>query len=202
MELDLSKSLNAVCITSHTLVGTINDGKYPYKHGNCFSMQDDTGKEYRIINFNHENMKEAIKRGVSYPIKILPLDERIAIIADSRIPDDWYADKFCAVCTPKHLLSIPQRLKLELSVDRGETTFRNMVMPNGDIIILERSIVGKRPDIRTKEEIKEKEEKLSNFLSRIVVEPDITAVHGFDIDQEILESLDKEIESDMERSGI
>ena len=53
--------VNGLHVTSTTLVG-YSKGKYPLKHGNCFSMKADDGHEYRIVNFVHENLEEAIRR--------------------------------------------------------------------------------------------------------------------------------------------
>jgi hypothetical protein len=108
----------ATDVTRVTLVGFF--GEYPRERGNCFSVSVDDERDYRIINFNHENLEKLIEDGVvSFPIKISKLEEGIAIIADERIPDEWYSKRFCETCTPENLLPIPQRLKHHLDIERG-----------------------------------------------------------------------------------
>lgn len=101
---------NAVAITSVTLVG-YHIKEYPAENGNCFSMRCDDNTEYRIVNFNAENMKELLKHGLTYPIEILPMSEHIAVIDDGRIGERWYSKKYCTVCCPYNLLPIPQQFK-------------------------------------------------------------------------------------------
>lgn len=109
---------NAVNVTTITMVGYI--GEFPMKRGNCFSVETDDSNEYRIINFNHENLEELERIGtVSFPLKISVLADRIAIICDERIPDEWYSQRFCETCTPRELLPLPQRLKHFLDIERG-----------------------------------------------------------------------------------
>ena len=113
------KSFNAIRITGQTLVGS--SGSFPRKFGNCFSIEAENGKNYRILNFKVENIKELIKRKVlSWPIKCESLSEHSAVINDGRIPDDWYMDRFCEVCTPIDLLPLPQRLKHLRDIQRGK----------------------------------------------------------------------------------
>jgi len=108
----------ATNVTTVTLVGYF--GKYPRESGNCFSVSVGKDENYRIINFNHENLEKLIKdKIVSFPIKISKLSDGIAIIADERIPDEWYSKRFCETCTPSDLLPIPQRLKHFLDIERG-----------------------------------------------------------------------------------
>ena len=47
------------------------------------------------------------------------MSEHHAIIADGRIPDEWYSTRFCESCTPKDLLPLPQQLKQFLDIERG-----------------------------------------------------------------------------------
>ena len=108
----------ATHVTTVTLVGFL--GEYPRERGNCFSVSVEDERNYRIINFNHENLEKLIEDEViSFPIKISKLDEGIAIIADERIPNEWYSKKFCETCTPSDLLPLPQRLKHFLDIERG-----------------------------------------------------------------------------------
>ena len=108
----------ATDVTTVTLVGFF--GEYPRERGNCFSVSVEGERNYRIINFNHENLEKLIEDGViSFPIKISKLGEGIAIIADERIPDEWYSKRLCETCTPENLLPLPQRLKHYLDIERG-----------------------------------------------------------------------------------
>lgn len=105
-------------ITTVTLVGYF--GEFPMERGNCFSVSVDDERDYRIINFNYENLEKLIEDSVvSFPLKISKLSEGIAIIADERIPDEWYSKRFCETCTPSDLLPVPQKLKHFLDIERG-----------------------------------------------------------------------------------
>jgi len=106
-------------ITTVTLVGYIKD-TYPMERGNCFSVECSDKQGYRIINFNYENLKELIKRKIiNFPTKISTLSESVAIIADERIPNEWYSNRFCETCTPKNLLPLTQQLQHFLDIERG-----------------------------------------------------------------------------------
>jgi hypothetical protein len=127
--LDTSAAINGDVITSHTLVGYYSS-KFPLKNGNCFSMRCNDGNVYRIVNFCYENLIEVTNRGVTLPIKVLPLNGRVAIICDSRIANDWYQDRFCECCCPESLLPIQQRLRIQLEIDCGAR--ENFEKDNGD----------------------------------------------------------------------
>lgn len=114
----MSKDKNAIQITFQTLVGHWAE-KFPYPSGNCFSVEFDDGTQARIVNFGVENLREAIKRGVNYPIKCRLIDEKHAIIHDERIPDNWYKDLWCECCCPKELLPLPQKLVHERQILQG-----------------------------------------------------------------------------------
>ena len=108
----------ATDVTTVTLVGYF--GEYPRERGNCFSVSVGEDENYRIVNFNHENLEKLIEDNiVSFPIKISNLSGGVAIIADERIPDEWYSKRFCETCTPSDLLPVPQRLKHFLDIERG-----------------------------------------------------------------------------------
>lgn len=129
--IDFNKTVKANAITSITLVGYINT-KFPRKHGNCFSVRAETG-EYRIINFNHENLEELLRtKVVSFPFTIIPLEHsKTAMIADERIPNEWYNDNFCSSCTPIEHLPPVQRLKQVLDIKRGKRTEREVTFYDG-----------------------------------------------------------------------
>lgn len=129
-------------ITWVTCVGVITDS-YPVPHGNCFSVIGSDGKHYKIVNFAHENIVEAVRRGVEFPIRIKSLSDRIAIVHDERIPDDWYDYGFCEVCCPKDLLPVTQLVRHERQIARGER------MEQGDIVCLDFS---KRPELQPVQE--------------------------------------------------
>jgi hypothetical protein len=105
-------------ITTVTLVGYF--GEFPRERGNCFSVSVEGERDYRIINFNHENLEKLIEdKMVSFPLKISKLSDGIAIISDERIPDEWYSKRFCETCTPSDFLPVPQKLKHFLDIERG-----------------------------------------------------------------------------------
>ena len=114
--------INAVRVTTTTLVGYDRKAKFPIDRGNCFSMQAEDGTDYRIVNFIHENLEEAIRLGITYPIKIQPLakESAVAIIIDERIPDAWYSVRYCECCCPDVLLPHPQRMAHKRQEIRGE----------------------------------------------------------------------------------
>ena len=108
----------ATDFTTVTLVGYF--GEFPRERGNCFSVSVEGERDYRIINFNYENLEKLIEdEMVSFPLKISKLSDGIAIIADERIPDEWYSKRFCETCTPSDLLPVPQKLKHFLDIERG-----------------------------------------------------------------------------------
>jgi len=109
---EVENVLNAVRVTSSTLIGVSKD-KYPLTHGNCFSVLADDGKEYNVVNFVYENLKEVCRRGILFPISIRALSDRVAVLHDARIPDEWYSVRFCEICCPISILPLPQRLAHE-----------------------------------------------------------------------------------------
>ena len=110
----------ATNITIVTLVGILKDN-YPLTDGNCFSVNvENEVKDYRIVNFGYENLKELLRQGLTWPIKIKILSGRTAIIHDYRIPDDWYFEHFCGVCCPQSLLPVNQQVQRERAIERGD----------------------------------------------------------------------------------
>jgi hypothetical protein len=114
-ELDISEISeniqNAECVTCVTLVGY--PGIPPLKRGNCFAVRTKEGARYHIVNFCHENWAAMLERNlITLPIKVLPLNENIAVVCDERIPDNWYSKKFCEVCCPEIFLPLDQRLRI------------------------------------------------------------------------------------------
>lgn len=86
----MNKSM-AISVGLVTMVGFVSK-TFPYKQGNSFSINTIDGKSYRIINFNHENLEELMKRGLQFPIEIQIMSNREAKIDDSRIPENWYSE--------------------------------------------------------------------------------------------------------------
>lgn len=80
--------INGIRIGMRTLVAYMGD--FPRESGNCFSMVTEN-KSYGIVNFHAENLEELIERKVvKWPIKIIPISEKEALICDERIPNEWY----------------------------------------------------------------------------------------------------------------
>jgi hypothetical protein len=158
------KILNATKVGMVTCVGVLTD-KYPVEHGNCFDLYAE-GKFYRIVNFCHENLEEAIKRHkLTWPIKISPLkdDSDIAIIYDERIPDSWYSYRYCEVCCPEQFLPINQQLTHKRQELRGERTYTDVSdgpLKGGRIIGMNMS---KAPDFRTQKEKDEQVERMKKW---------------------------------------
>lgn len=92
-----------------TLIGSF--GEFPRKTGNCFSLMDEKGEYHRVVNFNYENLKEWMHRTgqTDVDVECIPKSDHIWMIADERIPKNWYSNRFCEVCTPYRLLPYEQR---------------------------------------------------------------------------------------------
>lgn len=162
----------ATSITTHTLVG-VGDGPYPMKHGNCFSIKCGGDKEYRVVNFNYENLVHLLKEKlIEWPITVLVFwegsagESRTAMIHDHRIPDNYYQDFFCETCCPRDYLPIPQRLRIQRDLESGRV--REIEVPSmdgkGKMIISTRKVNGsptKLKDGWTMEEDKNAPEVLS-----------------------------------------
>lgn len=112
-------------ITVTTLVGVM-PGTFPIDSGNCFSIKASDNREYKIVNFIYENLKELIDRKyIEFPIEILKLSNHVAIINDERIPEEWYSKEFCTICCPRPLLPLPQQLAFGRQVARGDIKVLN-----------------------------------------------------------------------------
>jgi len=111
---------NAVRVTSSTLVGVL-PGEFPLAGGNCFSVECDDGSGAAIVNFGLENLEELLQhRGLTWPVQIALISERIGVIHDPRIHDSWYRSQFCETCCPRELLPLPQLLQQFRAEARGE----------------------------------------------------------------------------------
>jgi hypothetical protein len=116
------KKVLATRVMRVTLVGYLG-GEFPRSRGNCFSVECENGQIYWILNFNHENLEKLLEDKVlEWPIMIHELEPGSGVIADPRIPDEWFDTKFCNSCTPRHLLPYPQKLKIEMEILRGKRT--------------------------------------------------------------------------------
>lgn len=128
--------MKAHVITQCTLVGY--QGPFPRKRGNCFSVEVDGSGDYRIVNFGAENLDELVRRGVlSWPVEIKPLSEREAVIADARIPAEWYSD-YCPTCWPvsRRTQSVIDATldTLSTTVDRAGELLRAAGVGEGDVL--------------------------------------------------------------------
>ena len=95
--------IKAISFGSTTLVG-VQDGPYPLKVGNCFSLIDEVGEEYRVINISSEDLQELIRlQVVDLPIDIEIWGTRWAMVRDIRVPKEWWRVRACAVCIPENL---------------------------------------------------------------------------------------------------
>jgi hypothetical protein len=137
--------LNATHVTNVTLVGYLIK-EFPSPRGNCFGMMAEDGEKYRIVNFNYENLEKLIKdKLIDFPILIHKLRDGFGVIADPRIPDDWYSTRFCESCTPRDLLPYPQKLRIELQILRGDRKERVIEIDGKKIIA---TTINIKPQIR------------------------------------------------------
>lgn len=107
----------ATAVTECTCIGGM--GSYPYLRGNCFSVETDDGKNYRIVNFVLENLEHLLNNGLTWPVKIRVLAGRTAVVCDGRIAERAYQTDFCEICCPAELLPTPQRLRHLRDIERG-----------------------------------------------------------------------------------
>ena len=89
----------------------IDHDRFPLKGGNCFSLIDPNGKYHSVVNFKAENLEEWVRRTgqTDIDVECIPKSDKIWMIVDKRIPQDWYSDRFCEVCTPYRMLPYEQR---------------------------------------------------------------------------------------------
>ncbi len=114
------EKINTIEIGTVTCVGFLVEN-YPMEHGNCFTLIDEYAKEYRIVNFAYENLDWALKnKKITFPIRIQPLSEKVALIDDIRIPSNWYGETYCEGCCPQELLTEPQKMEIERQKEREE----------------------------------------------------------------------------------
>ena len=98
-------------IGGSTMICVDQSDGFPLKGGNCFSLIDPEGKRHKVVNFSYENLKEWQKRTSQTDIKVrcIPKSNTIWEICDERIPNEWYNEEYCTVCTPLRMLPIDQR---------------------------------------------------------------------------------------------
>jgi hypothetical protein len=174
MSLNLPK-IKADGVGSVTLVG-VNTDTYPCKRGNCFSVYS-AAQEYRILNFNYENLEYLLNTGViQWPIDILIYETCFALIHDARVPEDYYQKHFCEVCCPENLLPISQRLVLDRMTLRGE-----------------REVINHNRFTMIKHKIKQSTQKLDEGI-KLKILPDMINLIGIDVDAEMRNFMMKECE--------
>jgi hypothetical protein len=111
----------AVKLGGCTYVGHL-EKEFPRKHGNCFGLVTAAGKNYKVLNFNHENFEELLRRKtIEWPVRMRVDSERkLAFLNDPRIPDDWYCASTCNTCSPADLIDTATRLEQLRRIARGE----------------------------------------------------------------------------------
>lgn len=171
-----NKTLNAISVGMQTLLG-VGDKSFPLDYGNCFSLKTDVGKDYSIANFYLENLEFALESGfITYPIKILPLSERTAIIHDERIPYNWYRKDYCSTCCHESLFPEHQKLELERKILRGELVYKG---EPGDEFRIQTTYMAKRPDWDMKKVCDHEYERIiyppGTYYFKDIV-PDLTAI--------------------------
>jgi hypothetical protein len=120
---------NAKHVTNYTLVG-VSDER-PTERGNCFSVKDHDGSEWRILNFNYENLEALETLGLEWPVQCKSVSEHLAIIQDPRIGERWYSKRYCEVCCPESLLPVTQQQRHEREEMRGQRqTLGNCIQIN------------------------------------------------------------------------
>lgn len=107
----------AVRPTSHTCIGTGDER--PVHHGNCFSVADGRGGEWRILNFYYENVEALQTLGLTWPIQCKTINDYLAVVHDPRIGERWYSERYCTVCCPEALLPITQQQRHQRQELRG-----------------------------------------------------------------------------------
>ena len=98
-------------IGMQTLIGVGSIEKYPISHGNCFSLNYTDGS-VRILNFVLENFQKLLDdKTINFPVDVFLLQKGYGMLCDPRIDTNWYKNEMCSVCSPTHLMSIPQLIK-------------------------------------------------------------------------------------------
>ncbi len=139
--------VNAERVTTTTLIGTV--AERPSQFGNCFSVRTSDERNLRVLNFNYENLEALLERNmVQWPIEVLPLSNGHCLIADHRIPDEWYNDKLCSSCTPPDLLPPQQKLERILDLKSGRRK-ETKVEINGQSMVVVSYNIGVQPGIVT-----------------------------------------------------
>lgn len=114
-------------------------GAFPMKSGNCFAVISGD-VEYKVVNFNHENLCELIERKVvEWPINIIPISDTHCVIADHRIPREWYSQQFCETCTPKSLWPPQQKLQRLLDIERGNIIEKKVNIDGVDHLLVKKN---------------------------------------------------------------
>lgn len=144
-----SELLDGVEIGSQTLIGSF--GEFPRSIGNCFDLITSDGKYYRIVNFVVENLEELLRIGLTWPVKILPLGERTAVICDGRIGDEWYDKEYCTVCCPSNLLPHPQQTKHLRQILRGDRVEREIEVDGKKMTIVKMKLGGNKKTVGYKD---------------------------------------------------
>jgi hypothetical protein len=120
----------AKTLGSQTLVGYDRNQPRPSDDGNCFGVFVDENVtaekicagavvEYKIVNFNVENLNALLDLGLTWPIRCMAIGLRTAIFHDPRIGERWYSNRYCEVCCPKALLPVTQLDAHDRDILRG-----------------------------------------------------------------------------------
>ncbi len=131
--------------TVTTVTCLVVGGSPPHAHGNCFSMKTDDGKNFKIVNFVHENFEHLVKCGLELPVALTPISERHAVVDDPRIPLEFYQSEYCSVCCPSDLWPEPQQFERLRKILRGEMVVKP---PRGDGSRFDCGYVSIHPDKR------------------------------------------------------
>ena len=169
----------------------IDHDVFPIKGGNCFCLIDPNGKYHSVVNFKAENLEEWMLRTgqTDIDVECILKSDKIWMIVDKRIPQDWYSDRFCEVCTPYRMLPYEQRKEMF-----SRTKVHQCHGPNGERqIMFSTPIVAKtrkiesgwtiEPDndiaafysVDTKDDLKELPTAVMTKYSKKVVNPNFYA---------------------------
>lgn len=122
MPTKIEETINAVDIGSQTLVGV--GTKRPTTSGNCFDILTEDGRSLKVLNFYVENLRHCLEHGVTWPIKIVVVEDHYCYIHDERIPHDYYRNNMCTVCAPYRLWDKIQQLEYQRKIMCGEVVER------------------------------------------------------------------------------